>query len=172
MNSAVLNWTALAGFYYTVDYKASTSSTWINAGTNLTTGTVTLNNLNASTTYDWRVTVNCNTTVISNYTTAQFGTVNHNGTIKDTKDGFGIKISPNPVMSNAILDYVVPGYGNVRISVVNGKGQEILSLFDATQLRGQHQLILTGELNILPRGCYFLKVQQNQKWYTIKFIKQ
>ncbi|MFN8250932.1 MAG: alpha-amylase family glycosyl hydrolase [Ferruginibacter sp.] len=172
MNSAVLNWTALAGFYYTVDYKASTSSTWINAGTNLTTGTVTLNNLNASTTYDWRVTVNCNTTVINNYTAAQFNTVNHNGTIKDTKDGFGIKISPNPVSGPSIIDYIVPGNGAVNISVKNAMGQRVAVLFEGTQNAGQYQYTLSNQLNRLSSGIYFLHLQQNGKGYYTRFFKK
>ncbi len=171
MNDAVLNWTALPGYYYTVDYKPGTAATWINAATNITTGTVTLSNLTASTTYDWRVTVNCNTTVINNYATSQFSTVNHNGTIKDMKDGFGIKISPNPVSGASIIDYIVPGNGKVTITVKDAVGQNIALLYEGSQAAGQYQYAVTNQLNRLSRGVYFLRLQQNGKGYFTKFVK-
>lgn len=171
MNSATLNWTVTPGLYYSVDYKASASSTWINAGTGLTANTVTLTNLSASTTYDWRVGVNCSPAVINNYTAAQFNTVSHNSTIKDMKGGFGIKISPNPASTVSIIDYIVPGNGAVTISVLDASGKKLLVLFDGTQNAGQYQFALSNQLNALSRGIYFLRLQQNGKGHFTKFVK-
>lgn len=171
MTSAVLNWTAEPGLYYTIDYKATGSSVWINAATAISTNTITLNSLIASTTYDWRVSVNCNTAVINNYTTAQFNTVAHNSTIKDIKNGFGIKISPNPVNGPAIIDYIVPGSGTVTITVIDASGRQLQSLYNATQTQGQYMVTVTNQLNTLNKGCYFLRIQQNGKGYFTRFIK-
>jgi Metallo-peptidase family M12/Secretion system C-terminal sorting domain len=58
-NSASLAWTPVAGgTAYTVQYKITSSSTWLTAGT--TTATVyNLGNLSASTAYSWQVKTDC-----------------------------------------------------------------------------------------------------------------
>jgi len=172
MNSAVLNWTAVPGLYYTVDYKISGSSTWTNAATAIAAGTITLNGLSASSTYDWRVSVNCSPAVINNYTTGQFNTVAHNSTISAVKDGLGIKISPNPVTGAAIIDYIVPGSGTVTISVQNTLGQNLQVVYQVSQGAGQYQVNLTNQLATLNAGIYFLRLQQNDKKYFTKFVKK
>jgi hypothetical protein len=60
--SASLNWTAVSGATgYDVEYKASSSATWIVKATNLNALTYSLTGLTASTSYDWRVRTNCGT---------------------------------------------------------------------------------------------------------------
>lgn len=70
-SGATLSWTAASGAVnYTVDYKATTSSTW----TTLTTTSSTsyaLSGLSASTGYDWRVRTNCSASA-SNFVQASF----------------------------------------------------------------------------------------------------
>ena len=171
MNSAVLNWTTVNGNFYTVDYKAATAATWINLASGITTGTVSVSNLTLSTTYDWRVSANCAATTINNYTAAQFTTTSHNSNITRLKDGFGIKISPNPVTNNALIDYIVPGSGTVTITLLDAYGQRLQTLYAASQNPGQYIFAITNQLNALNKGCYFLKLQQNGKGYFTRFIK-
>ncbi len=77
-NSSKINWTAApTASGYNADYKAASSSTWINAATGTTSLTVTLSGLNPSTLYDWRVQSNCSGGS-SNYKTAQFTTTSLN----------------------------------------------------------------------------------------------
>lgn len=72
--SATAGWTAVSGAVsYDVDYKAASSSTWINAATATTATSVNLTGLTAGTTYDYRVRTNC-TSGSSSYSTAQFTT--------------------------------------------------------------------------------------------------
>lgn len=72
--TATLGWTAdPSALSYDVDYKASSSSTWINAATATTATSVNLSGLVASTTYDWRVRINC-AAGAGNYVQAQFTT--------------------------------------------------------------------------------------------------
>jgi hypothetical protein len=172
MNSAILNWATQPGLYYSVDYKVAGSTNWINAAAGINTNTVTLNNLSASLTYDWRVGVNCSQTVINNYTVAQFNTVSHNSTLTNLKNGFGIKLSPNPVSGASIIDYIIPGSGKVTLSVKNAIGQQLAILFENSQSAGQYQLQLTNQLNKLNSGIYFLRVEQNGKSHSIKFLKK
>lgn len=57
--SATLIWNAAQGATsYTVQYKPSTSSVWVNAG-NTSATTVNISNLTASTSYQWQVKANC-----------------------------------------------------------------------------------------------------------------
>ena len=68
---ATVNWNYTSGQTYTVEYKASTSSTWVTASTSVSSGSYTLTGLSANTTYNWRVKANCNTTYVdgANFTT-------------------------------------------------------------------------------------------------------
>ncbi|AEV98828.1 peptidase [Niastella koreensis] len=72
--SATIAWTAVSGATsYDVDYKANSSSTWINAATATTATSVNLTGLTLGTLYDYRVRTNC-ASGSSAYTTAQFTT--------------------------------------------------------------------------------------------------
>ncbi len=70
-NSAVLKWGLVAGATsYTLQYKASTATTWTTAAT-VTSNTYTIAGLVASTAYSWQVKANCS----ANSTTASFTTL-------------------------------------------------------------------------------------------------
>ena len=72
--SATVGWTAVSGAVsYDVDYKASSSATWINAATATTAISVGLTGLTTGTTYDYRVRTNC-ASGSSAYSAAQFTT--------------------------------------------------------------------------------------------------
>ena len=171
MNSANLNWTLAPGVFYTADYKPAIATTWINAATGISTGSVMISNLSPSLSYDWRVTSNCSATVINNYSVAQFTTSAYNNQVTNIKNGFGIKISPNPVKGKAIIDYIVPGQGTVTITVISSVGQRLQTLYNAIQSAGQYNFVITGQLNNLAKGCYFLRLQQNGKGHFVQFIK-
>jgi hypothetical protein len=170
-NSATLNWTKIQGLFYTVDYKVTTSGTWTNAATAISAGSIMVSNLSPSTVYDWRVSANCSAAVINNYTSAQFTTSAHNSQITRIKDGFGIKISPDPVRGQALVDYMVPGSGTVTISLISTAGQKMQTLFSANQVAGQYTFTITNQLNALAKGSYFLRLQQNGKGYYVQFLK-
>lgn len=73
-NSATVSWNAVSGAQsYTVDYKLSSSATWISAAVATTATSVNLSGLNAASLYDWRVVTNC-ATESSAPATAQFTT--------------------------------------------------------------------------------------------------
>src|SRR5436190_4347105 len=71
--TATLNWNAVSGaLVYTVQYKPTTSSTWIVATSGTYGLSVNLYSLSANTTYDWRVYTNCSLSEASTYSYAQF----------------------------------------------------------------------------------------------------
>ncbi len=171
-NTAVLNWGTAAGNFYTVEYREAGTFTWINIATAITTGSVTLNNLSPGVSYDWRVSANCTAAPAVNYTAAQFATTSRNSTITRLKNGLGIKISPNPVISNAIIDYIVPGNGKVIITLVNSFGQQLQVLCNASLSGGQYKITLNDKFKSLVKGVYFLKIEQNKIKYYVQFVKQ
>jgi 1,4-alpha-glucan branching enzyme len=171
INSAVLNWTLVSGLYYTVEYKEASATNWTVAATNITTGSVSLSSLNRGSSYNWRVSANCAPVTVANYSTGQFTTINRNSTITNLKNGFGIKISPNPVRVSAIVDYLVPGNGTVSLALSNRLGQQLQVLYSANQAPGQYQFNITNQLYMLPPGTYFIRLQQNGKGITAKFVK-
>ncbi|MEP7256106.1 MAG: reprolysin-like metallopeptidase [Ferruginibacter sp.] len=74
-SSATVSWTAVSGAAnYDVDYKTSTSSTWINAVSATTSTSRSIAGLTASAIYDWRVKANCTSGLISDYSQALFTT--------------------------------------------------------------------------------------------------
>ena len=170
--SATINWNLSTGIFYTVDYKQSIANTWINVATSSVTNTVTINNLVAATTYDWRVSANCAAIPTTNFAIAQFITSSRNSTITNIKNGFGLKISPNPVSGNAVIDYLVPGTGLVNISLINSVGQRVQILFSGSKNQGQYQLNVLNQLSGLNAGNYFIKLDQNGGGNYSQFIKK
>jgi len=72
--SATISWnTVSGGNSYAVDYKATSSSTWISAATAATATSINLSGLTASTSYDWRVRTTCSSSS-GNYVQSQFTT--------------------------------------------------------------------------------------------------
>ncbi len=169
--SAVLNWTVTPGNFYTVDYRVATSGAWTNAANGINTGSVSVGNLAPATLYDWRVSANCAATAVNNYSAAQFSTTAHNNQITNLKSGYGIKISPNPVNGNALIDYILADNGRVSIEVYNPQGQRVLTLLNTSQISGQYQMPVTSQLGKLAKGVYFLQLKQNKKGNVIKFVK-
>jgi hypothetical protein len=75
VSSATISWSAVSGASnYTVEYKTTSSSTWISSSsTPSTTTSVNLIGLASGTAYDWRVRTNC-ASGSSGYSVAQFTT--------------------------------------------------------------------------------------------------
>jgi len=79
VSSALLSWAAADGAVsYNVEYKASSSNTWIIAASGITTTSYSLAGLAAGTSYDWRVRTNCGASGNSGYSSAQFTTTSTN----------------------------------------------------------------------------------------------
>ena len=171
-NSATLNWQGAANSFYTVEYKLSSQTTYIQAATGITANSVVINNLVLGGVYQWRVSANCAAQGVGNISTVEtFSTLNRNNTIVILKNGFGIKISPNPVDEEAIIDYLVPGSGIVDISIYTEKGQIAASFSEGNRTAGQYQKNMRNQLSQLLRATYFIRLTQNGQSISTKFIK-
>jgi len=73
--TATVNWSAVSGaLVYTVEYKPTSSNTWIVATGGTYGLSANLYSLTPNTTYDWRVYTNCSLTEASGYTYSQVTT--------------------------------------------------------------------------------------------------
>lgn len=111
ISSATISWSAITGAAsYDVDYKASSSGTWINAATATTLTSVDLSGLDYSTTYDWRVRTNCIYGNTSGYSTSQFTTA-----IPDCNAPSGLSSGSITVSSATVSWSAVTGAGTYDV---------------------------------------------------------
>ncbi len=171
-NSVTFNWTGATGSFYTVEYKIATVTTWTTAATGLQTTTYNINGLTIGTNYEWRVSANCAAIGLGAVSATQtLGTTNRNNTITYLKDGFGLKISPNPVGVTSVIDYIVPGNGEVLFNVLNEKGQIVKILSEGIKTAGQYQKDISNEFRTFRNANYYLRVIQNGVSITLHFLK-
>lgn len=74
-SGATMSWNPVNGaFAYSVEYKPSSSGTWLVATSATYSTSYNLYGLSANTAYEWRVVANCSLTEVSGYSTTQFTT--------------------------------------------------------------------------------------------------
>jgi 1,4-alpha-glucan branching enzyme len=172
LNSATLNWTGVANNYYTVEYKLTTATTWTTAAAGIQANTYNLTGLTIGSEYQWRVGANCAATGVGNFATAPlFNTTSRNNIITVIEDGIGLKVSPNPITTTAIIDYIVPGTGEVTFNIIDQYGRIIKTFSEGQKLAGQYQKDIVGEFRSMLSGAYFIRIQQNGKKISLHFIK-
>jgi Fibronectin type III domain./Bacterial pre-peptidase C-terminal domain. len=117
---ATVGWGAVSGaLSYDVDYKANTSTTWINAATATSALSANISGLNQGTLYDWRVRANCSS-ASGNYVAAQFTTTSTvvcnapTGLASSSVSITSENVSWNLVSGAATydVDYEIPGSNN------------------------------------------------------------
>jgi large repetitive protein len=172
LNSATLNWVGAANSFYMVEYKLTTATTWTTAATGIQTNTYNLAGLTIGSEYQWRVGANCAATGAGNFTTAPlFNTASRNNIITVIEDGIGLKISPNPVSTTAIIDYIVPSTGEVTFTIIDQYGRIIKTFSEGQKVAGQYQKNILTEFRTMAKGGYFIKLQQNGKSIGLHFVR-
>jgi len=78
-------------------------------------------------------------------------------------------ISPNPVSSSLKIEYNVPYYSFVKISVCDIFGNEVKIIMNEFQSEGNKTI--ESDVNSLPDGIYFIKLQSGSEQKVEKFIK-
>ena len=79
-----------------------------------------------------------------------------------------ISITPNPVNSNAIIQYTLPETGKVILSVLDMNGKKMATLFDGVKSKGKQTVAINT--NSIVDGMYVLQLQFNGKVRTEKFV--
>ena len=172
LNSATLNWNAQSGSFFTVEYKPAAAATWNVAATGIQTNSYNLSGLTIGSTYQWRITANCAAVGSGNVSSVQtFTTASRNNKITIIKDGIGLKISPNPVSTSAIIDYIVPGSGEVTFNILDQNGRSVKKFSDGIKVAGQYQKDLLKEFKGMAKGGYFIRLEQSSKSIGLHFVK-
>jgi Alpha amylase, catalytic domain/Secretion system C-terminal sorting domain/Carbohydrate-binding module 48 (Isoamylase N-terminal domain) len=97
------------------------------------------------------------------------------GNSPDPVKNMRVLVYPNPVQSNALVEYDLPESGNVSISILNSQGQLAGTLFRGYQLKGTWQKALnTAQFSTgkLAAGLYLLQIEVNGKRRLEKLLIQ
>ena len=149
--TATLNWSAVSGaLVYTVEYKPTSSNTWIVATGGTYGLSVNLYSLTPNTTYDWRVYTNCSLTEASGYSYSQITTTGSTPVVGGACPG-PLDISTNGTMSGAAtinvntnvngtiapvndIDYykfTINSYGSIAVWLTNLPANYDLAVFNS-----------------------------------------
>ena len=170
-STATLYWNSVSGaLVYTVQYKPTSSGTWIVA-TSATYGTsVNLYSLSAATTYDWRVYTNCSLSEASGYSNAQFTTSGGaakaaatTANMENLNPNFAINLFPNPAGAQL----------NLWIDGIQKKADiKVYDLMGKLVMQQQSGNTLT-QLNVskLSAGFYLVHVNDGNETKSAKFVK-
>jgi flagellar hook assembly protein FlgD len=71
---------------------------------------------------------------------------------------------PNPVLDNTSISFYLPQDGNVRLTVSNSLGQEVITLTSADYAKGMHTLEMDAKS--MSTGIYFYKLEANKTSIT------
>jgi hypothetical protein len=71
---------------------------------------------------------------------------------------FGLKVYPNPFSGRAEISYHLNTGANVKISLFDMLGKEVIKICDGNLSAGDHVIVLNDASNIAP-GTYMLKIQ-------------
>lgn len=147
LNSATLNWTAVAGAVsYKVDYKLTTDIVWTELAAAHTTTTINLSGLTAGLSYDWQVRTNCST-LESGFSSTSFNTLSACG------DPSNLSAS-NLTSSSATLSWTAVS-GATSYSVE----YKLVSAINWTVTPGSTSNSIT--INTLSPGAYEYRVKAN-----------
>lgn len=86
--------------------------------------------------------------------------------VKENKNNLdGIKIYPNPIINKLILEFETVIFPNTKLILINSLGQVVYSLYSTDPKQ-------EIDLNFLPSGIYYLKIQNNSEQKVLKIIKE
>ena len=88
--------------------------------------------------------------------------------INSPESNLFIKMLPNPVLQNAVIDISVPEAGNMQIDLLNINGQKISSIYSGFLSKGDHTINFTKKN--LPAGMYMVKVNSKISSGAIKIV--
>lgn len=81
-----------------------------------------------------------------------------------------LNAAPNPMMSNAMLQFSIPAQGPVRISLISVVGKVVTDIVNESLAAGLHSRHL--DVSSLPRGTYFLRLDYGGHTRTQRVVVQ
>ena len=85
-------------------------------------------------------------------------------------DKYGLKIIPNPVSDNAIIEFSLPGSEQIRLSLCNVSGQEIMEIYKGQMEKGINRIPFDAAK--LSTGVYIISLQDGNSQIITKFMRK
>ncbi len=86
-----------------------------------------------------------------------------------TSELASIRVSPNPVANNSLIEYTLAYPSKVTVEVLTLIGQTTEVVFSGHQPQGNNKIVWNADN--LPGGVYFLRVMTDKEQQTIKIVK-
>ncbi|MEO6613126.1 MAG: alpha-amylase family glycosyl hydrolase [Chitinophagaceae bacterium] len=81
-----------------------------------------------------------------------------------------MKVSPNPVQDNSIIELYTPESGKLTLELWNETGQKVSTVFSGVLSKGKHTLSFNQTTGKLSSGTFLLKAQLKNKTNTCKLV--
>lgn len=75
---------------------------------------------------------------------------------------------PNPFNPSTLIDFVLPNYGEVKLTIIDLLGQEVAVLVNGKRSAGRHSVLF--EAGNLPSGIYFYQLETSDFTETRKML--
>ncbi len=85
---------------------------------------------------------------------------------------FTAKVYPNPANGSSVIEMEIAETGSTQIILINSGGQQTGTLFSGILTRGKHKFSLSGKINYMAKGIYFVKAQSKNQARVIKIMIQ
>jgi hypothetical protein len=82
-----------------------------------------------------------------------------------------ITVQPNPFTDKAVLIFSIPERQNIRITLTDLLGREII-ISNSMMEAGKHNIFIDSEKLKLSQGMYSVRISSAKDTATIKFIKK
>lgn len=86
------------------------------------------------------------------------------------KDAFKASMYPNPVISTSTIEFEVKKAQNIRVSVVDIHGREVLNIYNGNLTANKHNFAF--DVSTLKQGNYYIAIAGDSNMQTVPFIKQ
>ena len=83
-------------------------------------------------------------------------------------DGISCKIYPNPMSTNATIQYFLPEDSQVILEIYNSTGQKIMEPSNGNQLKGEHSV--QWNVGGVPAGIYYYSLRSGKQVHSGKII--
>jgi len=97
---------------------------------------------------------------------------NFNNNISQVARTFDLEVYPNPTNSNININYALDQDSDVQIYINNIFGQQVATLWNATQYAGQYNLSVNLGAYQISTGTYFLSIVSEKGIQTLSFVKE
>jgi hypothetical protein len=92
--------------------------------------------------------------------------------IPNPQNSLQVRLYPNPVLKNAIIEITIPESGYVEIDLLNSTGQRIMNVHKGFLIKGDHKLFFTSRNKKLSPGNYNIRLIDGNKTRTVKLVLQ